>query len=124
MECRKFVTKDFTELAAWGKSWGANYDQAQFPKTGFIVPGVAAYFLYSTDSKVCWLENLVSNPLVTRDQRDRALDLLTRALVQAAKTAGFTVAYACSNNGRVIQRAALMGARIKPNHVLLTLDLA
>ena len=60
---RKYVDGDFEAIQQWGKAWGADYQKDLFPSTGYIYPGVAAYFIYGGgDSKVCWLENMVTNP--------------------------------------------------------------
>lgn len=124
MKVKRFEPTDFKELAGWGKAWGGEYSEELFPKTGFIVPGVAAFFLYATDSKVCYLENLVCNPGRPRCERDQALSLITEALLKEAKEQGFKTAYACTNIGAVIERALLMGATLKTNHALLTKDLS
>lgn len=60
------------------------------PKVGFISPGVAAGFLYQTDSCVAIIDGYISNPVLNRADRDEALDEVTQALLNKAKELGFT----------------------------------
>ncbi len=124
MIVRRFEPKDFDALKIWGAQWGADYSEDQFPKTGFIVDGIAAYFLYSTDSSVCWLENLVSNKEADKALRKEAINLLIKAAFNEAKRLGFKVAYAASDLLIAAQHANDHGAKIKPFHFLITKNLA
>lgn len=103
--------------------WGADYKEEQFPNTGFIIDGIAAYFLYSTDSNVCWLENMISNRGVEKSILVEALDILVDEILKEAKVLGFTVAYATTGILSVVKRAKENGASIKPAQFLLTKDL-
>lgn len=123
MQARRFESKDFAQIKAWAKEYGAEYDEKLFPKTGFIVDGVAAYFLYATDSHVCFLENLIANPKASRDDRDAGIDLVLRETLKEAKERGFHVAYATTDNPKVVVRAMLFGAKAQPKQVLLTKNL-
>jgi hypothetical protein len=123
MICREYTPEDFQQIKEWGRQWGADYNEDQFPNVGFIVPGVAAYFLYSTDSSVCWLENLVAKRGVDKMTRARAIDLLVDKILAKAKELGFAVAYAATSNVKVAQRAQATGAIVQPLHYLITKDL-
>jgi hypothetical protein len=61
------------------------------PKTGFIIPGYAACFLYKTDSSVAILENLISEPKCKPHERDHALDLVILGCMAEAFRSGFSV---------------------------------
>lgn len=123
MIVRRYEEKDFPTIKKWGADWGADYVEDQFPNTGFIVDGVAAYFLYSTDSNVCWLENMISNKFAEPLARARALDLLVDAILNEARELGFTVAYATTNIIAVAKRARQNGAAIQTHQYLITKDL-
>jgi len=101
----------------------ADYRIDQFPETGFIVDGVAAYFLYKTDSSVCWLENMISNKKADPQTKDEAIQKLAIAILHEAKVQGFKVAYATTDNVSVIKRAVTLGAKAKTAQILLTKDL-
>lgn len=120
MEVRRFVTSDFLQISAWAREYDAHYDIKQFPKTGFIVDGIAAFFLYSTDSSVCFLENMIANRAVDREERNRALSLLVEAIIKEASDLGFTVAYATTDNPSVVARAMRAGATVQGKQLLLT----
>lgn len=120
MNVRRYEPKDFEQIKAWGEQWGAEYDEAQFPQVGFIVDGVAAYFLYSTDSVCCWLENMVTNREAEKEERKRALDLIVDAILSEARSLGFKVAYATTKNISAAKRAKTLGAHIATNHLLIT----
>ena len=55
------------------------------PTNGFIVPGVAAGFIYLTDSDVSILDCFISNPLTTDVDRDEALDSIAKHLIACAE---------------------------------------
>ena len=120
MIVRPFEPKDFEQIKAWASHRGDSYNEDQFPKTGFIVDGFAAYFLYSTDSSVCWLENLISNSKTDPFIRDIALDLVIKAAFQKAEALGFKVAYAATDLFSAARRAKHHGAEVKSNYLLLT----
>lgn len=124
MKVRKYdVVKDFETIRQWGREWGAEYNDDQFPNTGFIVDGLAAYFLYQTDSDVCWLENMITKKGIEPFARSRALDLLVEACLQEAREQGFTVCYATTNIMSVAKRAQQHGAKVEANQYLITKDL-
>lgn len=123
-EVRLYKPEDFPAVSSWAKAWEINVSEDLLPHTGFIVPDVAAFFIYETDSKVCYFENLICNPSASREQRESAFSGLTQAVIQEAKSRGFKVAYACTNIGSVINLAIQSGAHFKPKYVLLTKDLS
>jgi hypothetical protein len=120
---RKYQPEDFAQIKEWASDWGSVYDEGQFPVHGFIVDGIAAYFLYQTDSTVCWLENMISKRGIDEKTRNQALELLTDAILKEAADLGFTVAYATTNVVSVAKRAKENGAMVKPNQILLIKDL-
>lgn len=123
MKVRRYEAKDFEQVREWGRGWGSEYREDQFPGTGFIVDGVAAYFLYQTDSSVCWLENLITVRGVDASVKDRALNLLIEAILDEAKALGYTIAYATTDINTVAKRAREGGAGVKPYQFLITKNL-
>lgn len=120
MIARRYEPSDFEQIKAWAKEgWNRDYEADQFPKTGFIVDGLAAYFLYSTDSSVCFLENLISNKSADQNQRREAVDLVTKAIIKEAQDLGFKVAYATTGIPLVVVRAMMAGAQAIPKQTLL-----
>ncbi len=123
MTVRRYFPEDFPTIKEWGAEHGAEYSPDQFPKVGFMVDGVAAFFLYQTDSTCCWLENMVSKKDVDKSVRNIALELIIDAIIEEAKSLGFKVAYASTSNYRVALRAKKYGAHVIPSHLHLALKL-
>jgi len=124
MIVRPYTDDDFPEIAEWGRRWGAKYSADQFPKVGFIVPGLAAYFLYQTDSTICFMENLISNREADPKQRAQAVDLVTMAIISSAQMLGYRVAYATTDVATVVVRALAQGAQARSKQTLLIKNLA
>lgn len=119
---RKYVDGDFEAIQQWGKAWGADYQKDLFPSTGYIYPGVAAYFIYSGgDSKVCWLENMVTNPDVPKELKEQALQQVVTEVLREVNRLGYKVAYATTDNQAVINRAVAHKATAKEGQTQLTL---
>lgn len=123
MIVRPFEPKDFEQIRQWAEEYETEYREHQFPKTGFIVDGVAAYFLYSTDSSICFLENLITNKKVDQGIKNDAIELVCEAVLNKAKELGFKVAYATTNIYAVAKRARKFGANVEIGQLLLTKDL-
>lgn len=62
-----------------------------FSSTGYVVPGVAAVWLYLTDSSLAFLEMLISNPAAPKRERRIALDAVVARAVDEAARAGTRV---------------------------------
>jgi hypothetical protein len=116
---RRYEDSDYETVEAWGRDWGASYSKDLLPPVGFIVPDMAAFFLYETPSKVCFIENLISNKNADPVEVDKAVTLLMDTLIVHAKEMGFEVAYACTNNASVVKRALKADITVSPNYVLL-----
>ena len=87
MLARRVVELDFDELSRWVEVRGGSLpDRDLFPPTGFIVDGVAAGFIYFTNSLVAIIDCYLSNPFTDKELRDKALDLITVELIKYAKT--------------------------------------
>lgn len=117
---RPYELTDYPTIVEWAEQYGIEQRETGLPKTGFIVPGVAAGFIYSTDSDCCWIENVIANKDATKDEKDEALDLLVPALLQKAEEMGFRVAYATTNNVNLILKVKEYGGLVRPLQMLLT----
>lgn len=87
---RRFTENDMTEMNRWYLARGANGISrfGDLPTLGFIVPGVAAGFMYVVEGRFGILEGFVSNPEYSRQLRKDALDVITDLLINHAKTVG------------------------------------
>lgn len=57
-------------------------------KRGFVVPGVAAWWLYLTDSSIAYTGFLIANPDVPKFVRDIGLDAVIDRVLAEAREAG------------------------------------
>jgi hypothetical protein len=90
MDKVKFYTNsDYAEINSWFKAHGMPSPSADLlPSNGFIVPGVAAGFVYLTDSSVSILDSFISNPDSDDDDRSDAIDWIAIHLTNLAMMNG------------------------------------
>jgi hypothetical protein len=87
---RAFNPLDLDEMNRWYDLRGEPGVKIEMlPRLGFLAPGIAAGFLYQTDSALALVEGLVSNPEALLCKRAKALHLILGALTDAAKDFGF-----------------------------------
>lgn len=105
MEFRYFKEKeDYDKLCDWWKFWRFTPPSIEMlPRTGVIVNNdgvdVACGFLYLTDSKMCWIEFVVSNPLVKdKKVRSECIDSLLNQLCGVAKELEYKIVFASIKN--------------------------
>lgn len=102
---RPVEESDFKEIFRWHELRGMRPpDIGSMPGVGLIQPGVAAVFLYRTDSDVCLLDCAVSNPEAERSECDEALDSILRELVKIASGTGFRKIFAMTRRGSIAKR--------------------
>lgn len=109
---RVFRRDDLDEVNAWHACHGMpTLLPAAIPNLGFITPGVAAGFLYETDSNICLIEGFVSRPGCGPKARHHALNEITDALLSTATERCFEHAIAICRNSAIEKRAARHGFR-------------
>ena len=79
------------------------------PDTGFIYPGVAAGFVYTTNTQVAIIEGYYTNPQSTKEERDTALNEITEALLRKITLLGVKYVKCDSCIPAVIERAKRFG---------------
>lgn len=100
MEFRLLEDLDYDTLCKWWKWWRFSAPpKDSLPhngKGGIMVSrdsvDVCAGFIYFTNSNMCWIEFIVSNPEV-KENRKEAITFLINELSELAKRAGVKVAY-------------------------------
>jgi hypothetical protein len=86
---RKFTSKDIEIINVWVKSRGMpGWNIYSLPVNGFIVEGIAAGFVYLTDSEIAILDCVVSNPLASGYSRGKAVKNIVIRLIECAKSNG------------------------------------
>lgn len=80
------LDKDLDTINEWFRGWDQpEMIRCTLPECGFIVEGVAAGFIYLTDASMAILEGFVANPALIHEERDAALDEITKRLMLYAK---------------------------------------
>ncbi len=102
----------------WADQWHTHVDLKVLPKTGRIVPGKAAIFLYKTDSSVGFLENLICNREVNKQDVSEAIDACVLDIEKDAKSMGISLIVCSTQLQSVIDRAKSFGYSSKPNTLL------
>ncbi len=116
MQVQRFdPTLHYDAFCAWTRWYQMTPLALPFlPPTGFVVDGVAMGFLYKTDSKMAWIENLSANPVLPREQRTCGLDLVVAAIIEESRAQGFEVLIGYTNVQAVIDRALNHGFTTDP----------
>lgn len=119
LKIRVLDEKDYDEtLVKWWSDWGWTAPNKDFlpddGKGGFIVfdkeTPICAGFLYVTNSKVAWVDWIISNKQYTdREKRDVALNLLIETLTNLGKGLGNKYAYALIKHPNLIVRYKQFG---------------
>jgi hypothetical protein len=105
---RAYADKDLAEINRWYEAHGEKpTTRNSLSNIGRIEDGVAAGFLYQTDSCVCLLEGFVTNPLASSEDRGKALFQITIQLMAEAKDMGFTTIIAMTKDLNIMERALM-----------------
>lgn len=117
---RKYLDSDYIQLQSWQKARGLNMpEHGYLSNIGFIVPNKASGFLYTTNSNICHLEMLCSNPDINKKDRDEAINSIVFAIIDTAKQLGFKVITSTTQIEAVKQRSLLHGFYPEEGHVKL-----
>lgn len=114
MKIRDYNQGDYLQIFEWGlrHNIGA-LSKNSLPATGLIIDGIAVGFLYQTDSDICYLENLISNPDSNKEERLEAVNLIINGLIEKAKELKFKTVYSHTTLNSVIEHAFKNGYEIK-----------
>ena len=90
MHVVRIQPNDIDTLSGWWRARaGHGFPPGWLPETGFWVPGILGAFLYRTDSKVAYIECVISNPDSKKSERYQALAAVGKAIAEEAKEQGF-----------------------------------
>ena len=105
-------------LVGWWKDWGWEAPQRDFlpndGKGGIIIydndTPVCAGFMYITNSKVAWVDWIISNKEYTKKpQRQDAIKLLVSKLTDMCKSTGSKYSYALIKNESLVSMYEYLG---------------
>lgn len=90
---------DYNTLSSWWKHYNFPViPKDSLSKNGFIIDNTCAGFIYCTDSNIAWLEFIVANPSISRDQRQNGLIDLISGLTGLAKELGYSHVFTSTNH--------------------------
>lgn len=105
MNIRLFTPLDYEMVCSWwnGHDW-PSIPLTFLPTTGIIVDNCAVGFIYSTDSKICWLEFIVVDPKSDKTHRREALNILINEAAKIAKEMGHSAIFTSTSHEGLIER--------------------
>lgn len=110
MSVRRYIKEDLKQVNRWEAMCELSLTPEHgIPDVGFIVPGVCAGFLFQTDSSICMFDGFIANPEIRGEERLKALDAVTDALVITAKDLGFKSVLAFTKNKNIKARCERYG---------------
>ena len=119
---RKYLASDYDEVMSWLDARGMKKIHSRIlPENGFIIPGIGAVWIYKTDSDICFIEELYSNPKA--ESKREHIDQLIMVAIEAAKEMGFKFIQSVTSHPSIIKRAVLLGAKIETLQTLITLQI-
>lgn len=80
-----------------------------FSDIGLMVRGVAAGFLYTTNSGIAYLDSFITNPDRPKEERMGAIESIANALVHAAKSHGVSMVVCHSKFDSIVNAAMKIG---------------
>lgn len=117
MKTRALTELDYPMLCEWGRWFRFDIPQQKFlPNNGLggimiTKDGIdiCAGFLFFTNSKIAWLEFVVSNPKYRETDRNQAIEFLINQLVYIAKDKGFEAIFTSVKHPNLIKKFENIG---------------
>ena len=117
MNTRTLTESDYEILSDWWKAWGWPIlvkDMLPDNGTGGIMvdnegENIVAGFLYWSNSKLVWLDWIISNPKVSRDIRQEAIKKLILTAEHMTKKAGSKYMMSISRSNSLLKTHKQMG---------------
>lgn len=121
---RKYEDSDILQIDDWCKARNLPMiNPSLLPDTGYVVDGIAAGFLYLTNSKVGLLDSYISNPESAGSDRNIALDQITEKLLEIARINKLKLVICSTDYNTIKTRAKSFGFRSCGMHESFTLEL-
>lgn len=106
---RPIKKEDLAQIKKWTKDRIIQDITNDVSNIGYIEDGVAAGFLFTTNSSTAFIEHLIANPLVSSEIRDIALDEIVTVIANHAWELGFSNLIGVTSNQSVVRRAVKLG---------------
>ncbi len=129
MNTRTLTESDYEILSDWWKAWNwpvMAKDMLPDNGTGGIMvenegENIVAGFLYWSNSKLVWLDWIISNPKVSRDVRQEAIKKLILTAESMTKKAGSKYMMSISRSNSLLKTHKQMGWSVDktPSHEMI-----
>ena len=129
MNTRTLTESDYEILSDWWKAWGwpvMAKDMLPDDGTGGIMienegENIVAGFLYWSNSKMVWLDWIISNPNADKKIRKQAIELLILTAEQMVKEAGSKYMMSISRSNSLLKIHEKIGWSIDktPSHEMI-----
>jgi hypothetical protein len=104
------VEEDYDTISTWYLDREEMPPPADMlPTHGIIIENVAAGFLVATDANLAFLDFYITNKNATKLERDLALDIITRRLLEIGEKFGMTNFKADTRIPAIVERAKKFG---------------
>lgn len=118
--------EDFPFIALWAHKRGMPLPNPDYyGECGMIILDkgikICSGFLIRTDCKFALIGNIMSNPDVEREQRDKCLDFMIVALLELARQCGFKLVCGSSNSERLLAKFEKHGFLRREKGITMTL---
>ncbi len=112
------LNTDYHIICSWWRqhNWPAIAKEF-LPATGYIVDGVCAGFLYKTDSKIAWIEYIISNKECDKSVRNDGLDILINKLLDVANEDGFKAIFTSVEHPKLMDRYVSHGFNVTDHNM-------
>lgn len=122
MEVRRYKDSDYEILKTWQETRNESMPSSDMlSDIGFIIEDTAVVFLYTTNSKIAYLETMITNPLAKN--RRIAIDSITYEALEHAKHIGVKLIISTSISESVISLSEYHGFKATGNYTLLLKNL-
>lgn len=120
------LTKDLPQLREWMTDWKMTHlPDWWYPEDNYIIDGVIWASYYKTNSKLAYLENIVSNPYCPHEIRFKGVELISKHIFKQAKADGFNLVCGWTNNKSIVKNCNMHGmVASKPEYSVLIYNLA
>ncbi len=129
MNTRTLTGSDYERLSGWWKAWGLPVmakDMLPDNGTGGIMvenkgENIVAGFLYWSNSKLVWLDWIISNPNADKKIRKQAIEMLILTAEQMVKDAGSKYIMSISRSNSLLRIHEKIGWSIDktPSHEMI-----
>ena len=110
MDIRLVNDSDYEMLCDWWKGWGWTPPPKDFlPTIGVVVEEVAAGFLYVTNSKVSWVDWIVSDKNYRGEDRDDIINVVLASLEEISKDYDAKFLYSLIKHEKLMEKYEAMG---------------